>query len=312
MDDQPDRHGQDVGILPQPLGIGHLVAVGDGARAYHRRAAHAARAAVDHVDTLGLQDLGQRNALVGAPAGIVLDREAHEQRLGRRPVGAHAFHHLDGEPHPVKFAAAILVVAHVGERREELVDQVAVRHVEIENVEARLVGAPRRLAPALDDFGNLGPREGARSRIGRWRVDAARRDQLPPFPIPDLRRRLQRRAAFPRPEAPRLAARVAELEARHRIVQADEVGAALEARDVGIVPETEVPHRTAAAALDLGRFHDDQPRATGGEPARIHQVPVGGEALLRRILVHGRHDDPVLERHVANGNRFEQLRLSHV
>ena len=91
------------------------------------------------------------------------------------------------EAHAVELAAAILVVAHVGERREELVDQVAVRAMDIEHVEARLVGAPRRLAPALDHFGDLGARQRARRRIGRRRVDAARRHQLPLVPVVDLR-----------------------------------------------------------------------------------------------------------------------------
>ncbi len=66
------------------------------------------------------------------------------------PMRAHALHHLDREAHAVQFAAAVLVVAHVGERREELMDQVAVRPMDIEHVEARLVRAPRRLPPALD------------------------------------------------------------------------------------------------------------------------------------------------------------------
>jgi len=54
-----------------------------------------------------------------APAGIVLDREPHEQRLGRRPVRAHALHDFDGKAHAVQLAAAVLVVAQVGERRED-------------------------------------------------------------------------------------------------------------------------------------------------------------------------------------------------
>ena len=72
-----------------------------------------------------------------------------------------------------------------------------------------------------------------------------------------------------------------------------------------------IADRAAAAPLDLGRFHDHQARAAGGVAAGIHQVPVGGEALLRRILVHGRHDNPVLQGNVADGNRLEQFRSRH-
>jgi hypothetical protein len=67
---------------------------------------------------LRLDDLRQRDALVRSPAGIVLHREAQEQRLGRGPVRAHAFDHLDREAHAVELAAAIFVVAQIenGER----------------------------------------------------------------------------------------------------------------------------------------------------------------------------------------------------
>ena len=225
---------------------------------------------------------------------------------------AHAFHHLDREAHAIELAAAVLVVAQVGERRQELVDQVAVRGMDIEHVEARLVGAPRRLAPALDDFGDFGARQRAGRGIRRRRIDAARGDQLPLLPIVDLGRWLQRRTTLPGPEAPRLATGMAELDAGHGIVQADEVDAALEAGHEGVVPDPEIAHRAAAAPLDLGRFHDDQRCPARGVAAGIHQVPVGGKAIDRRILMHRRDDDTVLQRDVAQLDRREQQRVGHV
>ena len=223
----------------------------------------------------------------------------------------YALDHLDGEAHAVDLTAAILVVAHVGERRQELMDQIAVRHVQVENFEARFVGAPRPLSPAFDHFRDLRAGQRPWRRIGFGRIDGARGNQLPALPIPDVGAVLERRAALPWPEAPCLAAGVAELDAGHGIVLPDEVDAALQAGHVGIVPNPEIADRAAAAPLDLGRFHDHQARAAGGVAAGIHQVPVGGEALLRRILVHGRHDNPVLQGNVADGNRLEQFRSRH-
>src|SRR5690348_2270970 len=101
------------------------------------------------------------------------------------------------------------------------------RTMDIEHLEARLVRPPRGLPPALDHLGNLRPRERPWRRIGRGCADPACRDELPCFPIVDLGRRLERRPAFPRAKAPRLAARMAELDAGHRLVQLDEIDAAL-------------------------------------------------------------------------------------
>jgi hypothetical protein len=79
---------------------------------------------------------------------------------------------------------------------------------------------------------------------------------------------------------------MAELDAGHRIVRPDEVDAALEAGNEGIVPQAEVADRAAAAPLDLGRFHEDEAGAAGRVAPDIHQMPVGREAVHPRILVH--------------------------
>src|SRR5436190_4156622 len=77
---------------------------------------------------------------------------------------------------------------------------------------------------------------------------------------------------------------MAELDAGHRALLADEVDAALEAGDELVVPDAEIADRAAAAPLDLGRFHDHQPGPAVGIAAGIHQVPVGGEALVGGIF----------------------------
>ena len=176
----------------QPLGIGHLVAVGHRAR----RSPPASRACRPSCSRSRRRPWAS-GSWPAPRSGRVPSRHRPRPRSARTAACAagQCARTLSttsmAEAHAVQLAAAILVVAHVGERREELVDQVAVRAVDIEHVEARLVGAPRRLAPALDDLRDLGARERARRRIGVGRVDAARRDQLPALPVPDLRRRLR-------------------------------------------------------------------------------------------------------------------------
>ncbi len=64
----------------------------------------------------------------------------------RRDRRAHRLEHLEREAHAVLQRAAILVVALVGERREELVQQVAMRRVQLDRLRARAAppASPRR------------------------------------------------------------------------------------------------------------------------------------------------------------------------
>ena len=182
-----DRHGHDAGLLADLLGVGHLIAVLAGPRTLHRRAGrHAARRAVDHVDALGLQQAREPHALLEAPAGVVLAGEAHEQRFVLRPDGAHALRHLDGKAHAVRLRAAVGVGALVGGGREELVDQVAVGGVDLDHVEAGLVGARCRLAPLDREVAHLVVRQRPRRRRALGVRHGAGRHQLPAFPVEDL------------------------------------------------------------------------------------------------------------------------------
>ena len=69
------------------------------------------------------------------PAGVVLDREANEQRPVVGPVRPHRLGHLDDEPHPVRFRAAVFIAALVGSLGQEFVNQIAVRSMEFEYIE---------------------------------------------------------------------------------------------------------------------------------------------------------------------------------
>jgi len=93
---------------------------------------------------------------------------------------------------------------------------------------------------------------------------------------------------------------VAELDARHRAALMYEICEARELRHERIVPDAQVAHGAAAAALDFGRLEDHQSRAARRVASRVHDVPVSGKTLHRGILVHGRDHHAVLERELAD------------
>ena len=169
------------------------------------------------------------HALLRSPAGIVLDREAHEQRLVRRPVRAHALDDLDAEAHAVQLASRHTRRCAGWRTARGTGGSDSRARRAFEHVEARLVRAPRRLAPALDHLG-ISSRVSARG-IGSC-LGALHARSTPPAPSRPSRRSrataASGAAALPRPEAPRLAAGMAELDAGDRVLLADELDAALE------------------------------------------------------------------------------------
>jgi hypothetical protein len=79
--------------------------------------------------------VGQGDALIRTPAGVVLAGQADEQGFFRRPGGADAVRDLQRKAHAIGVGPAMLVVAPVGDGREELVDQVAVGAVDLQHLE---------------------------------------------------------------------------------------------------------------------------------------------------------------------------------
>ena len=244
---------------------------------------------------LRLEDLRQPRALFRSPSGVVFDRQPNEQRLVVGPVRAHRFGDLGDEAHPVRFGAAIFVGALVGSFRQEFVHEIAVRAVKLQHVEARLMGAPRRVAPGLHEVLDFMALQRPRHRPFLAVRDRARRHRRPRVPVVDVGRSLQRPVAFPRTGGARLAAGMTELDSGDRILLLDEFDQALQRLDECVVPDSEIAHGAAAAPLDLCRFDDDEAGAAGREFAGIHQMPVGRKSLHRGILMHRRHHDAIAQ-----------------
>ena len=165
MHDVPDGHGHDARLFSNTSSVGHLIAVFLRPLAIHRRVRErAARRTIDDVDTGRFQQGGEAHALVQIPARIVLARQPHEQRLFGGPRRAHTFRDIDGKAHAVQFRTAVLVGTDVRRRRQELVDHVAVRGMNFEDLEPGLVGARGRLAPLAREIAHLVVRQRARRR----------------------------------------------------------------------------------------------------------------------------------------------------
>ena len=93
----------------------------------------------------GLQLPGVNDAVCNRHAAFdpIGDGDAHESWLVLRPCGVHGTCYFEGEAHPVVEAAAILIAALVGNWRQELVQQIAVRRVNFDHVEARRISPLR-------------------------------------------------------------------------------------------------------------------------------------------------------------------------
>jgi hypothetical protein len=113
--------------------------------------------------------------------------------------------------------AAVLVGPLVRQRREELVQQVAVRGVDLGDLEADPVGADRRVGEGLDDVGDVGLGE----LLGCRPVAVG--DRGGSHGLPAAVGGLDVAVAIPRPLRRRLAAGVGELDAGHRSLASDEV-----------------------------------------------------------------------------------------
>ena len=211
-----------------------------------------------------------------------------------RPDLAHRVEDLEREAQAVLDRAAILVRAAVGQRRDEAREQVAVRAVEFEHVEAGALAALGRVDELRLDQVHVGAGQLARHLAVREVGNRRRRADIPGAlierPVDALPHQLGR--AF----APGMTELQAELRGR---VGVDEIDDPLPGRLLLVVPQARAAERDARLGRDAGHLGEDQPGAADGARAVMHEVPVARNAVLGRVHVHRRHDDPVVEHHVA-------------
>ena len=227
--DRADAHRRDAGVVADLVG--------------ERRLVHAA------VDRLGVRrglaggdvdqvaaGLGEgarhRDRIVAGEAAVlpVGRRDAHRHRLVLRPGLAHGAEHLEREAQAVFQRAAVFVGALVGQRRDEAREQIAVRGVQLDHVEARALGALHRLHVIGDRRVHVGARHRARHLAVRIIGQGRGRDDRPVA----LGQRLV--DAVPHQPGRALAPGMAELQAELRAgVGVDEIDDALPGRLLRVV-----------------------------------------------------------------------------
>ncbi|MNT08309.1 hypothetical protein D3C72_1430480 [compost metagenome] len=178
--------------------------------------------------------------------------------------------------------------------------------VQLDHVEAGLVGAHGGIDKTLHDLGHVRRIESARRRPAGAGRECAGAQALPGFFIGRHARRVDGRPALPQRLAAGLAARVRQLHADGAALRVDEIDHGLQWRDLAVVPQAEVGGADASARIDGGALGEDQARAAERELAQVHQVPRRGMAALGGVLAHGRDDDAVGQRELAQLQGLEQ------
>src|SRR5690606_10830069 len=253
---------------------------------------HATAGDVDGGAAVRLQSFHESDGLLHVPAA--LDPVGGGDAYPHRPLGgegrAYRVKHLQREPHAVLQGTAVRVGAPIGDRRQELVHQVAVGRMDLDAVYAQLSRTPCGLGVAL---------EGARhargvefdGRLLALRVwYGGRRDAAPAVRLcgRDLL------AAFPGHVAGALASCVAQLDRDlDRRVRARRLQRARQSGFVVVGIQAQIPRTGAAFRRDRGGFQYQQTCARQGELTQMYDMPVGGAAVSGRVLRHGRYDDAI-------------------
>ena len=121
------------------------------------------------------------NRLLDIPAAFdpIRAGDAHRHRPLRGEYRAHRLEHLKREAQPVLEAAAIFVGPHVGQRRQELVQQIAVRTVELDRSEIEPSSPDRRIGERLPHPIEPSPIEFNRRVLSIFERERRRRHGLP-------------------------------------------------------------------------------------------------------------------------------------
>ena len=180
--DHSDGSGGDLGLAVDGLGVVDLVA---GADWDLLGGVVATGGDVYEIDICLLEEFGEGDGLgevpacaegLGSPVG---GGDADEKRQVLGPGGADGFDDFEGEASAVFEAAAVFVGAVVGERREELVQEVAVGGVYLDEVEAGGEGAMGCCDEVGDDLVHAGAIECGGEGVGLVEADGGGGDGLP-------------------------------------------------------------------------------------------------------------------------------------
>ncbi len=210
--------------------------------------------------------------------------------VAARP-GLHAPDHVQRELEPSLDRAPVGIGTPVAQGREEGArQQVAVRAVELEAVEAGFPDPPRGLPVSLDDLLDLVHGELATDLLGgEGHGRAGAHGLLAPQ------------------ERERLRTRMDDLRHDLGAVGVDDVGQLLEAGDLRIVPEPRPVRRVGEALVDRRHLEGDEPHSASGASLVVVDHLLGDSAVvLGPERAHRSHDDAVAHLQAGDLDRAEQ------
>src|SRR6516162_2660975 len=97
------------------------------------------------------------------------------------------------------------------------------------------------------------------------------------------------RSAMPGPARRALPAGVGELHARRGVEAVQEIGDALELRDLRIEPQAVTARRDPPLLGDRSRFDENKTGAAKRKASEMNQMKIIGEAVMRTVHRHRRH-----------------------
>ena len=187
--------------------------------------------------------------------------------------------------------AAVRSVRRFVSGREEAREQVAVRHVQLEQVEAASTARSRRATYCARTVVEVrrGPSPAAPGDTGEVRERRGREQR----PVAVLERQVD---ALPHQLRRALAARVAELDADLRASEFAWTKSTMRFHggDLPLLPQARAAGRDAPAGRDAEHLGHHQPGAAERARAEVHEVEVVDVAVDGRVHVHRRDDDAVL------------------
>ena len=268
----------------------------DGRWRHHspQRGADVADGDVQQVDAGLFQSGADADRVLQAQAGAQRQFVADDAKADRE-IGSHHLayprHHLQRKAQALVKCAAILVLAAVKGRRQELVDQIAVGAVDLDRVEPGFLGAAGSLPKGFHQVLDLGDCQGmghhAHTCIGDGRGGddkAARVLGLgADTAVVELERNLGPMLVYGRGQPPK-------------------------AGDLVVIVDADLGRHAPPARIDRGVLDDDQADAALGAP------PVVGDQLVCHFMlgrpvagVHRRDDNAVADRHAVDANGLKKV-----
>jgi len=268
---------------------------------------------VEDIDALLRQQRREAHRVVDGPGLLdvllllepVGGADAQEQRHGIRDQAANHLDDFERETRAVLEAAAVLVGAGVGHRRQERVQQVAVGIVDLDGVETDVEGALDGVGVRLLEALDVVQRHLARVRVLLVPWDRGRGDHIVRPAVEVLACDLAARQ--PRRHGAGFAAGVRELDHDLLVLRVRELHDARDGFFLAVLPQADVFGRDAAFGGHGGGFDAGQAWSALHDAADVCGVPFGVVAVLGAVLAERRQHNAVLEGGAPDLERVEEL-----